>query len=106
MTKRFLSLVLCLCMMCTASVAFAADEVTYPEGTTTFGTEVGVNITAIATDTAVTNAADVYSVEIVWGDMKFAWGRGSEEYPATWNPATHQYEITDGTAIDEIDKEW
>ncbi len=36
-----------------------------------------------------------YSVEIVYGDMQFAWGF-SEESGGVWNPETHQYETTEG----------
>lgn len=95
MNKRFLSLVLCMCMLCTAGVALADNEVTYPENqTTTFNTPVDVEITAIAKNTAVEDAEDVYSVEIVWGDMKFAYGYSSESTTAEWDPATHTYKMT------------
>ena len=106
MIKRFLSLVLCLCLLSTATVALADNEVTYPDGQTNFDNEVGVNITAIAKDTSITNADDVYSIEIVWGDMKFAYGYGSGTTTATWNPETHEYEVTNTSDNSEATKGW
>ena len=111
MIKRLLSLALCLCLLSTATVAFAANESQSPDETTGLFAGKSVDITAIAKNTAIENAPDVYSVEIVWGDMAFAWGyedptaNDPAASAAVWNPATHQYEIN-GTAVTAGDKAW
>ena len=50
----------------------------------------GIDIYAQAFDNAVANADHVYKVEIVWGDMKFAWG-STDQIVRTWQPDTHSY---------------
>ena len=49
-----------------------------------------IDIYAQAIDTAIENAGTVYKVEIVWGDMAFAWG-ADDKITKTWNPTDHSY---------------
>ena len=49
-----------------------------------------IDISAQAFDSAIANATHVYKVEIVWGDMAFAWG-ATDEITKTWHPDDHSY---------------
>lgn len=105
MFKRFLSLVLCLCLLGMASVAFADTDVQTPNPDNFAGKE--LDITAVATNTAEESTTTVYSVEIVWGDMQFAYGYSSAVSEMQWNPETHMYDIpvVKGTGA-EANKGW
>lgn len=61
----------------------------------------GIDIYAQAFDSAIANATHVYKVEIVWGDMAFAWG-ATDEITKTWHPNEHSY--TDDA--DSREKKW
>ena len=50
-----------------------------------------VDIYAQAIDTAYTNADRAYKVELVWGDMAFAWG-ATDAITKTWTPSDHSYD--------------
>lgn len=101
MMKRFLSLVLCLCLMCTASIAFAATETQEPDESGAFEGAT-VPITAIAKSTAIDQNDAVYSVEIVWGDMKFAYGYSAETTTAVWVPSEHAYTVYENDENGEV----
>ena len=106
MIKRFLSLVLCLCLMSMATVALA-DTTTFDHDAIT-GNEASetIDITAVAVSTSEENAETIYSVEIVWGDMKFAWGYSSETTTATWDPETHTYSYESKTDNEDAKEGW
>lgn len=106
MIKRFLSLVLCLCLMSMATVALAESKIFDNSAITEGNASQEINITAVAVSTSEENAATVYSVEIVWGDMKFAWGYSSETTTATWNPETHTYTYESKTDDEDAKEGW
>lgn len=106
MIKRFLSMVLCLCLLCTASVALADNEVDLPDDkTANLGTENSVNITAVAVESPDVTQVDVYSIEVVWGDMQFAYGY-TKNTTKTWDPDTHEFIYTVTGSTNEATEDW
>lgn len=114
--KRILAMMLCLSLLCMGAVAIAEEEgetiasnpITYPDGSMDFddAESATVNITAIATSTSLKETPDVYSVEIVWGDMQFAYGYGAKETVAKWNPEKHIYEYFEKDSDVEAKTGW
>lgn len=113
MMKRFLSLILCLCLLGTASVALADGELDLTNAanvadangnklsandsgkkTGNFDTNYSTDITVQVGDATENAYSDVYSVEIVWGEMAFTWGN-KKTTTYTWNPETHSYTSTE-----------
>lgn len=92
--KRLISLILCLCMLSMGAVAFAADNKMTETATddTDFGEGASIDITAVATNKSEDAENTVYSVEIVWGDMQWAYGFSGKTTVARWNPVTHTYD--------------
>lgn len=103
MKKRFMAALLCLCLLTGTFTAAYAGEIiadtldsTTGDGYAEFDTSADeaysmeADIYAQAFDNAIVNAQDVYKVEIVWGDMAFAWG-ATDEITKTWQPADHTY---------------
>ena len=95
MKKRFMSALLCLCMLggLLAATTFAdpvfvtADDF---DENGIYTTETDIFAVAMDGDGTVKN--DAYKVEIVWGDMAFAWATEVTE-TQVWQPATHTYDI-------------
>lgn len=124
MSKRFISLILCLCMLCMGTIALADDT---PAPVTTdvvdldsapdhdpaeadnmgdLGKGYSTDITAIAENDTETVTPIKYSVEIVWGDMQFAWGYVYTE-EEIWDPETHTYKtVTIGDDGFNGTKDW
>lgn len=107
MNKKLISLALCLCLLSSMAVAaFADGEISYPTNQTgNFDTAYGVDITAIASDSTATAQKHAYSVEIIWGDMKFAWGYSAAK-ETTWDPETHTWSEETNIDLDNATKEW
>lgn len=97
--KKIISMLLCVCLLSSMAVmAFADGEVSYPTGKTgNFDTPYSVDITAIASNSTATAQNHNYSVEIIWGDMAFAWGYTAAK-ESTWDPDTHTW--SEATNID------
>lgn len=120
MNKRIITLLLTLCLlMGMATAAFAEDATSGPSagteditGDSTFTsganqTEIGV--WAKLEDENITAVDEVeYNVELVWGDMTFAWGKNSQaennEVVRNWDPETHTWDTND--EVDEANTGW
>lgn len=106
MKKRFMSALLCLCLLSglLAATAFAdsviADnlDATTGDGYAEFPADSAyqqqIDIYAQALDSDATRKNDTYKVELVWGDMAFAWGSKVTE-TKKWDPTTHTYGVTE-----------
>lgn len=105
MKKRFLSALLCLCLLSgLLAVTVFADSVIADNLDTTTGDNYAeftsdtyskdIDIYAQALDSESTRKNDAYKVELVWGDMAFAWGSKVTE-TKKWDPTTHTYEVTE-----------
>jgi len=102
MNKKLISLLLCLCIFSSLAVsAFAETKVIDDTG---FDTPYGVDITAIAKNSDGTKTNHVYSVEIAWGNMQFAWGYVNSK-ESTWDPENHKWVETE-IADENNTKEW
>ena len=111
MTKKLIAILLTLCLLLGMTAAAFAEEITYPGGTfidqeDTDGTldtddELDTNSTSLEVRAVLknTDAADdpiVYNVELIWGNMLWAWGNdGGYTY---WDPVDH-VEITVGNTV-------
>ncbi len=71
------------------------------DGNVSFGDGTDIDISAILENDA-NSQGPRYTVEIVWGDMKFAWGF-SEASGGEWDVETHTYLTVDGS---EAYKTW
>ena len=120
MNKRLITVFLILCMLMSifSASAFATEATIdvdiYADGSTSKTTEEdkalpysnnSIDVTAKAQNEAP-NASAVYEVELVWGDMAFAWGthdtageENGQDYTLTWNPETHKYEDNGDEAL-------
>lgn len=112
MYKKFLSILLCLCLVCAAGMATAetTDETdlnyaTEHEPARTVeeapGSVDGNNVYTSTAEVTVTVEEEKndreppeYYVEIVWGAMYFGYGALEEGYKM-WNTETHEYEYQD-----------
>lgn len=101
--KRLLSLILCLCMLSMGAVAFAdgSQSVTTDENGDLTNASASISITAVATNKSEEAEDTVYSVEIVWGDMQWAYGFSGKTTVAKWNPEEHTYEYYEKNSENE-----
>ena len=91
--KKVFAILLAAALVATMSIAASAAVTTVPGAAD--AQDLKVNYTALTE-----NNDTVYSIDVEWTDMAFAYTAGSE---AAWNPETHEYAVqnagwTDTTA--------